>query len=100
MQRARSQNIKDQYNKIVICTASDQTAMESIVSAQQGLRTAHDLVQQLNIAGLKIYSILLSRAPKVLNSVHLFLNVTSPHMLIKRGFIQINLDLLHFLSCV
>ncbi|KAJ8434607.1 hypothetical protein Cgig2_025033 [Carnegiea gigantea] len=69
MLRARRQNIKDQYCKVVVCTASDQTAMESIVSAQQGLRTAHDLVQKVNIGVLKIYSILLSRAPKQANTV-------------------------------
>lgn len=68
MLRARRQKIGDKYNKVVVCTATDQTAMESIVSAQQGLRNAHDLVQQVNIAILKMYSILASRAPKVLDS--------------------------------
>lgn len=43
--------------------------MESIISAQQGLRTAHDLVQQVNIAILKTYSILVSKAPKQANMV-------------------------------
>ncbi|KMT11301.1 hypothetical protein BVRB_5g109840 isoform A [Beta vulgaris subsp. vulgaris] len=69
MLRARRQKIGDKYNKVVVCTATDQTAMESIVSAQQGLRNAHDLVQQVNIAILKMYSILASRAPKQANTV-------------------------------
>uniref|UniRef100_A0A803MJV1 Uncharacterized protein n=2 Tax=Chenopodium quinoa TaxID=63459 RepID=A0A803MJV1_CHEQI len=69
MLRARQQRIGEKYNKVVVCTASDQTTMESIISAQQGLRTAHDLVQQVNIAILKIYSILVSRAPKQANMV-------------------------------
>ncbi|KAL2900746.1 polyprotein [Bienertia sinuspersici] len=69
MLRARKLKIGDKYSKVVVCTASDTTAMESIISAQQGLRTAHDLVQQVNIAILKIYSIMVSRAPKQANTV-------------------------------
>ncbi|XP_056688788.1 uncharacterized protein [Spinacia oleracea] len=69
MLRARQQRIGDKYNKVVVCTASDNTAMESIVSAQQQLRTAQDLVQQVNIAILKVYSISVSRAPKQSNTV-------------------------------
>lgn len=69
MLRARQRRIGDKYKKVVVCTASDQTAMESIISAQQGLRTAHDLVQQVNIAILKTYSILVSKAPKQANMV-------------------------------
>lgn len=69
MLQVRKQKIGDKYNEVVVCTASDTTAMESIISAQQGLRTAHDLVQQVNIAILKIYSILVSRTPKQTNRV-------------------------------
>ncbi|XP_074270886.1 uncharacterized protein LOC141594777 [Silene latifolia] len=64
MEKIRRRGIGEKFNKVVVCTASDQTTMESIVSAQQGLKTAHELVQQVNIAVLKIYSILLHRAPK------------------------------------
>lgn len=73
MFQARQRRIGDKYSKVVVCTASDQTAMESIVSAQKGLQNAHDLVQHVNIAILKIYSILVSRAPKVLVSLITFL---------------------------
>ncbi|XP_047318745.1 uncharacterized protein LOC124922063 [Impatiens glandulifera] len=51
-------------DKIVVCTASDQTTMESIVSAQHGLRSAYDMVQMANIVILKIHSILIWKAPK------------------------------------
>ncbi|KAJ0503158.1 hypothetical protein HanHA300_Chr11g0421171 [Helianthus annuus] len=50
--------------KFVVCTASDQTTMESIVSAQHGLNTVYNIMQLANIAILKIWSILLSNAPK------------------------------------
>ncbi|KAK1426140.1 hypothetical protein QVD17_14809 [Tagetes erecta] len=50
--------------KFVVCTASDQTTMESIVSAQQGLNTVYNLMQLANISILKVWSILLSNAPK------------------------------------
>lgn len=39
--------------------------MESIVTAQQGLRTVHETMRQTNVALLKIWSILTSEAPKV-----------------------------------
>lgn len=51
--------------KFVVCTASDQTTRESIVSAQHGLNTVYSLMQKANISILKIWSILLSNAPKV-----------------------------------
>ncbi|KAL8259733.1 hypothetical protein R6Q59_027686 [Mikania micrantha] len=50
--------------KFVVCTASDQTTMESIVSAQHGLNTVYNIMQLANISILKIWSILLSNAPK------------------------------------
>ncbi|KAI3512055.1 hypothetical protein L1887_19219 [Cichorium endivia] len=50
--------------KFVVCTASDQSTMESIVSAQHGLNTVYNIMQQANISILKIWSILLSNAPK------------------------------------
>ncbi|KAL9230840.1 hypothetical protein vseg_006136 [Gypsophila vaccaria] len=73
MEKARRRKIGDRLNKVVVCTASDQTTMESIVSAQQGLRTAHDLVQQVNIAVLKIYSILFHKAPKQAKTIMLLM---------------------------
>ncbi|GMP98339.1 hypothetical protein CsSME_00046270 [Camellia sinensis var. sinensis] len=64
MVQARLQGIRNKYNKIVLSTASDKTTMESIVSAQHGLKTAQDIVQMANISILKIWSILVSKAPK------------------------------------
>ncbi|XP_040866703.1 uncharacterized protein [Glycine max] len=65
---ARQKNIHDKSNEIVISRssmASDQSTMESIVSAQHGLYTVHDMMQIANIAMLKIWSILISKADKV-----------------------------------
>ncbi|XP_071688331.1 uncharacterized protein [Rutidosis leptorrhynchoides] len=50
--------------KFVVCTASDQSTRESIVSAQHGLNTVYSIMQLTNISILKIWSILLSNAPK------------------------------------
>lgn len=63
---ARRKKIGKKYEKVVICTGSDRPAMESIVSAQQGLRTLHEVMQYTNIAILKLWSIITSRSPKVL----------------------------------
>uniref|UniRef100_A0A2N9F5Q5 Uncharacterized protein n=1 Tax=Fagus sylvatica TaxID=28930 RepID=A0A2N9F5Q5_FAGSY len=64
MIEARRKRIKDRCTEIVISSASDQTTMESIVSAQHGLQTVHQVVQTANIALLKIWSILISKAHK------------------------------------
>lgn len=64
--QARKQGTGNKSDKIVICTSSDQTTMENIVSAQHGLRTTREMVQLANISILKIYSILLGKAPKVM----------------------------------
>ncbi|KAK2638279.1 hypothetical protein Ddye_026074 [Dipteronia dyeriana] len=64
MLRARRERIQDKYNEIVISTASDKTTMESIVSAQYGLITVHEIIQAANIAILKVWSILVSKASK------------------------------------
>lgn len=61
----RRTGVPQKNEKIIIRTATDQTAMESIVSAQQGLRTVHEIMKQTNVALLKIWSILVSKAPKV-----------------------------------
>ncbi|KAL5171756.1 hypothetical protein HKD37_16G044658 [Glycine soja] len=69
---ARQKNIHDKSNEIVISRssmASDQSTMESIVSAQHGLYTVHDMMQIANIAMLKIWSILISKADKHANLV-------------------------------
>ncbi|XP_075097410.1 uncharacterized protein LOC107789737 isoform X1 [Nicotiana tabacum] len=61
---ARRRRIPDKVHRIVVYTGSDQTTMESIVSAQQGLRSVYDLIQTTNIIILKIWSVLVSKAPK------------------------------------
>lgn len=65
MIQARQEKIVDKCHEIVVSTASDQSTMESIVAAQHGLQTIHDIMQMVNITILKIKSIFVSRAPKV-----------------------------------
>lgn len=62
---ARRRRIPDKVDRIVIYTGSDQTTMESIVSAQLGLRSVYDLIKTMNVTILKIWSVLVSKAPKV-----------------------------------
>ncbi|KAL3830152.1 hypothetical protein ACJIZ3_018954 [Penstemon smallii] len=69
MLSGRQNRIQEKQDKIVIRTGLDQTTTESIVSAQQGLRTVHEIMQQTNIAILKIWSILVSKAPRHTNMV-------------------------------
>ncbi|KAK1297297.1 hypothetical protein QJS10_CPB15g02142 [Acorus calamus] len=71
MLRARHKKMAEKCNEIVVSTSSEQTTMESIVSAQHGLNNFHAAVQKANIAILKIWSIVVSRAPKHANSVML-----------------------------
>ena len=78
MLEARKKRIHEKCNEIVISrasTASDQSTMESIVSAQHGLYTVHEMMQIANIAMLKIWSILISKADKVLSCNLLFFQV-------------------------
>ncbi|KAL3644128.1 hypothetical protein CASFOL_012060 [Castilleja foliolosa] len=70
---ARRARVSEKYNKVVVFTGSDQTAMESIVSAQQGLITANEILKETNIALLKIWSIMISKAPKHTNTVMIVL---------------------------
>ncbi|GFY98032.1 ArgH [Actinidia rufa] len=70
---ARKEGIGNKRNKVVVCTASDQSAMETIISAQHGLKTARDMVQLANISILKIWSILLGKSPKHTTTVILAL---------------------------
>lgn len=65
MMCARWNRIGDKYDKLVVCTASDKTAMESMVSAQHGLLTASEMLRLANISILKVWSIFFSKAPKV-----------------------------------
>ncbi|XP_052199501.1 uncharacterized protein LOC127806321 [Diospyros lotus] len=74
---ARKERIGEKCNKVVVCTATDQTTMESIVSAQYGLNTVHALVQWTNISILKIWSIFVSRAPKQANMVMMAMTGTA-----------------------
>ena len=67
MMCARRKNISDECNEIVVCKTSDQTTMESVVSAQHGLRAVYELVQMVNISMLKLWSIFISKARKVIS---------------------------------
>ncbi|CAL1382268.1 unnamed protein product [Linum trigynum] len=56
---------KQRDDEIVIHTGGEQkSTTESIVAAQFGLRTAHELMQAANIAILKIQSLMNAKAPK------------------------------------
>lgn len=75
---ARRRRIPDKVHRIVVYTGSDQSTMESIVSAQQGLRSVYDLIQTMNVTILKIWSVLVSKAPKVRQFVVFFFNSFCP----------------------
>ncbi|RYR53894.1 hypothetical protein Ahy_A06g029141 isoform A [Arachis hypogaea] len=67
MLEARKNRICEKRKEIVISRtsmASDQSTVESIVSAQHGLYTVHEIMQIANIAMLKIWSILIYKADK------------------------------------
>ncbi|XP_074349579.1 uncharacterized protein LOC141689246 isoform X2 [Apium graveolens] len=61
---ARHARVGEKYTKLVVCIDSDQTTLESLVSAQHGLNTLNEIMQLANISMLKIWSILISKAPK------------------------------------
>jgi hypothetical protein len=68
MLKAREKRLNEKCNEIVINRsnmASDKSTMDSIVSAQHGLYTVHEMMQKANISMLKIWSILISKADKV-----------------------------------
>ncbi|KAK4282102.1 hypothetical protein QN277_013517 [Acacia crassicarpa] len=69
MMEVRHERISEKWNELVINTASDQSTMESIVSAQQGLNTVREMMQIANVTILKIWSILISKAQKHTNTV-------------------------------
>lgn len=88
MLRARRENVRDKHEKIVVSRASDQTTMESVVSAQHGFITMQYMVKTMNIAILKIQSILVSRTnkvPMIPTPIHL---LTSYHYLQYEDFIN------------
>lgn len=59
----------EKRDEIVVSTSSGQkTTVESIVGAQFGLKTIHEVMQATNIAILKIWSIMCSKAPKVIEN--------------------------------
>lgn len=65
MFQARMEKIRENCDEIVVCTATDQSTMESIVAAQQGLQNVHEIVKTVNIAVLKFWSIFISKTRKV-----------------------------------
>ncbi|BAT84961.1 hypothetical protein VIGAN_04244700 [Vigna angularis var. angularis] len=78
MLEARRNKIYEKRTEIVVSRSnmsSDQSTMESIVSAQQGLYTVHEMMQIANIAMLKIWSILISKADKHANLVMVAMGV-------------------------
>ncbi|KAG7033658.1 hypothetical protein SDJN02_03382, partial [Cucurbita argyrosperma subsp. argyrosperma] len=64
MFQARMEKIRENCDEIVVCTATDQSTMESIVAAQQGLQNVHEIVKAVNIAVLKFWSIFISKTRK------------------------------------
>ncbi|XP_054787114.1 uncharacterized protein LOC129293267 [Prosopis cineraria] len=69
MMEARHKRLNEKCDELVISTASEQSTMESIVSAQQGLNTAREVMQIANVTILKIWSIFISKAHKHSNTV-------------------------------
>ena len=69
MIQARRNRIGEKYDKLVVCTASDKSAVESVVSAQHGLLTASEMLRLANISILKAWSIFFSKAPKVSGNI-------------------------------
>ncbi|WOL20655.1 hypothetical protein Cni_G29460 [Canna indica] len=65
---AKQNRIGERYKEIVANT-SEKTTVESIVSAQHKLNTLHDLVNATNATILRIWSLLIGKAPKQANAV-------------------------------
>lgn len=63
---ARVNRMGERCREIVVNTTSDQTMMESIVAAEHSLNNLHELVKKTNIMILRIFSIIIGKAPKVL----------------------------------
>ncbi|KAK7290663.1 hypothetical protein RIF29_05241 [Crotalaria pallida] len=72
MLELRRKRLYETCNELVIhrsSMSSDRSTMESIVSAQQGFYTLHEMLHIANITILKIWSILISKADKHANIV-------------------------------
>lgn len=63
---ARQVRLRERYTEIVVDTSSDQSTIDSIISAQHGMNKFREMIQATNIAILKMWSILVSKAPKVI----------------------------------
>lgn len=63
---ARWKRIGERCGEMVVDTSTDKTTMESIVEAQHSLKNLQELVKKANITILKLWSVMVSRAPKVL----------------------------------
>ncbi|XP_008244124.1 PREDICTED: uncharacterized protein LOC103342292 [Prunus mume] len=94
MFRARLQRLDTKCNEIVVCTASDQSTMESIVSAQHGMQTVHEMVQTANVSLMKLWSIFISKARKhadmammAMSAVAIFLAVVPMKLVIMAGIL-------------
>lgn len=65
---ARRNRIGERCKEIVLHSSSDKATMDIIVSAQQSMNKLHALVKTMNITILRIWSLLIGKAPKVLIS--------------------------------
>ncbi|KAK9951672.1 hypothetical protein M0R45_007108 [Rubus argutus] len=77
MIRARQERIDEKCNELVVYTASEQTTVENIVSAQHGVRTVHEIVKKANVSVLKLWSIFISKARKHANTAMVVLTAAS-----------------------
>ncbi|OAY82308.1 hypothetical protein ACMD2_06244 [Ananas comosus] len=68
---ARWKRIGERCGEMVVDTSTDKTTMESIVEAQHGLKNLQELVKKANITILKLWSVMVSRAPKHTNAAML-----------------------------
>ncbi|XP_050387921.1 uncharacterized protein LOC126804378 [Argentina anserina] len=77
MIRARQERIDEKCNELVVYTASEQTTVENIVSAQHGMQTVHEVVKKANVSVLKLWSIFISKAHKHANTAMVVLIAAS-----------------------
>ncbi|XP_072978800.1 uncharacterized protein [Typha angustifolia] len=61
---ARWRKMGNKWSEVVIDTSSDKTTMENIVTAQHSLKYLNSLVKTVNVTILKLWAIMVSRAPK------------------------------------
>ncbi|XP_010527547.1 PREDICTED: uncharacterized protein LOC104804881 [Tarenaya hassleriana] len=65
MVQERGNRMREKYDEVItVSTASDQSMTESIVSAQYGLISLHQIMQQTNVAIMKMRSIYTAKAYK------------------------------------